>query len=80
MDLAFSIGGSDRPTSKAKAEKAAQLAAHAIEKATDKSQSIEEQKTRKRKLIADQANFTIFAEIRLDAGISDITGMVDLKK
>ena len=37
MDLALSIGESDRPTSKAKAEKAAELAAHAIEKATDKS-------------------------------------------
>jgi hypothetical protein len=57
MDLALSIGESDRPTSKAKAEKAAELAAHAIEKATDKSQSIEEQKTRKRKLISGPSEF-----------------------
>src|ERR1700722_6354450 len=57
MDLALSIGESDRPTSKAKAEKAADLAAHAIEKATDKSQSIEEQKTRKRKLISGPSEF-----------------------
>jgi hypothetical protein len=57
MDLALSIRESDRPTSKAKAEKAAELAAHAIEKASDKSQSIEEQKARKRKLISGPSEF-----------------------
>jgi len=57
MDLALSISASDRPTSKAKAEKAAELAAHAIEKASDKSQSTEEQKTRKRKLISGPSEF-----------------------
>jgi hypothetical protein len=57
MDLALSISEGDRPTSKAKAEKAAQLAAHAIERAGDKSQSIEEQKTRKHKLISGPSEF-----------------------
>ena len=57
MDLALSISARDRPTSKAKAEKAAELAAHAIEKASDKSQSTEEQKTRKRKLISGPSEF-----------------------
>jgi hypothetical protein len=57
VDLALSRSDSDRPTSKAKAEKAAELAAHAIEKATDKSQSAVEQQTRKRKLIRGPSEF-----------------------
>jgi len=63
MDFALSGNESDRPASKVMAEKAAGLAAQAIEKATDKSQPAEEQKTRKRKLIRGP---TEFRDIRRD--------------
>ena len=42
---------------KAAAEKAAQLATQVIEKKIDKSQPVEEQKTRKRKLINGPSEF-----------------------
>jgi hypothetical protein len=63
--IEFGLSGheSDRPTSELMAEKAAGLAAQAIEKATDKSQPAEEQKTRKRKLISGPSEFR---EIRRD--------------
>jgi hypothetical protein len=57
MDLGLSISAGHRPTSKAKAEKAAELASHAIEKASDKSQSTEEQTARKRRLISGPSEF-----------------------
>jgi hypothetical protein len=63
MDFALSGNESDRPASKVMAEKAAGLAAQTIEKATDKSQPAEEQKTRKRKLIRGP---TEFRDIRRD--------------
>jgi hypothetical protein len=57
MDFALSGSESDRPTSKAMAEKAAELANQAIETATGKSQSAEEQQTRKRTLIRGPREF-----------------------
>jgi hypothetical protein len=57
MDLAISISAGHRPASKAKADKAAEFASHAIERASDKSQSTEEQKARKRKLISGPSEF-----------------------
>jgi len=48
MDFALAGSDSARPTSNATVEKAAELAARAIEKTADKSQPAEEQQTRKR--------------------------------
>jgi ribosomal protein S20 len=57
VEQALSAVKSGLPPSPATAEKAAELAARAIEKATDKSQPAEEQKTRKRKLIRGPSEF-----------------------
>jgi hypothetical protein len=57
IDQALTEGDSGRPSREGTAEKAAELAARAIEKATDKSQPAEEQKTRKRKLIRGPSEF-----------------------
>ena len=48
---------SDRLSGKSMAEKAAKLAARAVEEATDKSQPAEEQQSRKRKLIKGPSEF-----------------------
>jgi hypothetical protein len=57
MDFALAGSDSARPTSHATVEKAVELAARAIERTTDKSQSVEEQQTRKRRLIKGPSEF-----------------------
>jgi hypothetical protein len=57
MDFALAGSDSARPTSEATVEKAAELAARAIEKTADKSQPAKEQQTRKRRLIKGPSEF-----------------------
>lgn len=57
LEQALSNRDKGRPLRKGTAEKAAGLAAQAIDKTTDKSQSAEEQKTRKRRLIKGPSEF-----------------------
>jgi hypothetical protein len=57
LEQALSKSSNPRSPRKGAAEKAAELAGQAIEEATDKSQSAEEQKTRKRRLISGPREF-----------------------
>ena len=57
VELALASTAERRPTSKATARKASQLAAHEIEGLVDKSQPIMEQRRRKRRLIRGPKEF-----------------------
>jgi len=57
VERALSTPSDNRPRRHGAAKKAAELAAREIEKTTDKSRPVEEQKTRKRRLIKGPGEF-----------------------